>query len=48
MPRTARIYIEKGVFHVLTRDNNKQRVFHDVDDFKKYKEILKNLKSEQP
>ena len=26
MPRTARIYLEEGVFHVLARGNNKQKV----------------------
>ena len=25
MPRVARIYTEEGIFHILTRGNNKQR-----------------------
>jgi len=41
MPRVARIYTEEGVFHVLTRGNNRQVVFHDEEDFKVYKEKLK-------
>lgn len=48
MPRVARIYTEEGIFHILTRGNNKQRVFKDEHDFQAYKEMLKNLKGEQP
>lgn len=48
MPRGARIYTEEGVFHILTRGNNKQWVFKDEADFKAYKKILKQLKEEQP
>lgn len=48
MPRVARIYTEEGIFHILTRGNNKQLVFHEEEDFQKYKEILKKLKTDQP
>ncbi len=48
MPRRARIYTEEGVFHILTRGNNKQLVFRDEMDFLSYKKILKQLKEEQP
>ena len=48
MPRTARIYTEEGVFHILTKGNNKQSIFKDNQDFQAYKEILKRLKAEQP
>ncbi len=48
MPRGARIYTEEGVFHILTRGNNKQRVCQDVRDFQTYKNILKQLKTKQP
>lgn len=48
MPRVARIYTEEGVFHILTRGNNKQWVFKDKSDFLAYKKILKELKAEQP
>lgn len=46
MPRVARIYTEEGIFHILTRGNNKQWVFHEEADFQEYKEILKQLKGE--
>lgn len=48
MPRTGRIYTEEGVFHIMTRGNNKQPVFHDERDFILYKETLSRLKDEQP
>ncbi len=48
MPRTSRIYIEEGVFHVMARGNNKQPVFHDERDFIMYNETLSRLKNEQP
>ena len=48
MPRAARIYTEEGVFHILTRGNNKQRVFKDKEDFQAYRKILKEIKAKQP
>jgi len=32
MPRAARIYTEEGVFHILTRGNNKQRVYKNREE----------------
>ena len=40
MPRTARVAPKEHVYHVLTRGNNRQDVFEDEDDFKKYLELL--------
>ncbi len=48
MPRVKRIYTEEGAFHILTRGNNKQKVFKDESDYHIYKDILKELKIEQP
>jgi len=48
MPRVARIYTEEGIFHILTRGNNKQWVFKNEADFKIYRKTLKSLKKEQP
>ena len=48
MPGGARIYTEEGVYHILSRGNNKQWVFQDEADFRAYKKILKQLKAEQP
>lgn len=48
MPRQARIYTEEGVFHILSRGNNRQIVFRDNKDFGVYKGILSELKKDQP
>ena len=48
MPRVSRIYIEEGIFHILTRGNNRQYVFKEKADFAVYRKIIKTLKSEQP
>lgn len=44
MPRTARTAPKEYVYHVLTRGNNRQDVFKDEHDYKKYLEILKKYK----
>ena len=48
MPRAPRILPETGVFHVFTRGNNKQDVFHDDEDFRTYIGLLKEYKSRSP
>ena len=48
MPRVARIYTEEGVFHILTRGNNRQKVFKEESDYRIYKDMLTELKGEQP
>jgi putative transposase len=48
MPRIARVYTEEGIFHILTRGNNKQWIFREQKDFQEYENILKQLKQEQP
>ena len=45
MPRTARIAPKEHVYHILTRGNNRQDIFKDERDFKKYIEILKRYKA---
>ena len=45
MPRTARIAPQEYVYHVLTRGNNKQDIFVDEEDFKKYIDILWKYKA---
>ena len=40
MPRTARIAPKKFIYHVLTRGNNRQDIFKDEEDYRKYIEIL--------
>jgi putative transposase len=44
MPRTARIAPDEHVYHILTRGNNRQNVFKDEEDWRKYLEILQRYK----
>jgi len=44
MPRTARVAPKEHVYHVLTRGNNRQNVFEDGDDFRRYLEQLVSYK----
>ena len=44
MPRTARIAPKEHVYHVLTRGNNRQDVFEDEEDFRKYIDLLLRYK----
>lgn len=44
MPRTARVAPKEYLYHILTRGNNRQDVFKDEKDYKKYLEILKKYK----
>jgi len=44
MARRPRIEFEGAFYHVITRGNQRQKVFKDKDDFLKYLEILFNYK----
>jgi putative transposase len=44
MPRTARVAPKEHIYHVLTRGNNRQDVFEDEEDFKKYLALLFHYK----
>jgi putative transposase len=44
MPRTARIAPKGYVYHILTRGNNREDVFKDEMDYKKYIEILQRYR----
>jgi putative transposase len=45
MPRAARIAPKNYVYHVMTRGNNRQRVFDDDQDFLRYLEILQQYRA---
>jgi putative transposase len=44
MPRTARIAPKEYIYHILTRGNNRQDVFKEENDYKRYIEMLKKYK----
>lgn len=44
MPRAARVAPKEHVYHILTRGNNRQDIFKDEKDYKKYLELLQKYK----
>lgn len=46
MPRTARILLDNAAYHIMTRGNQKQRVFIENIDFQEYLNRLKYYKRE--
>ena len=40
MPRTARVIVDGGIYHVLTRGNNGQVIFREPDDYQRYLQLL--------
>jgi putative transposase len=48
MARKTRIEVEGGLYHVMTRGNNQQRIFHDDDDHFKLLSSLKVQKERVP
>lgn len=47
MPRTAREVIDGGIYHVLTRGNNGQPVFHHDADYERYLQLLARYAHDQ-
>jgi len=46
MPRIARSFISNAVSHIITRGNQRQKVFKDESDFRKYLQILWKYKND--
>src|SRR5690554_1287672 len=44
MPRRARQKSSTGVYHVMLRGINKQIIFHDQEDYKKYIQTIRDYK----
>ena len=44
MPRASRRKSETNVYHVILRGNNKQKIFLDEKDYKKFLKEIKNTK----
>lgn len=40
MPRPPRLLQDQGWYHLLTRGNNRQVIFHDHEDFQRYGRLL--------
>jgi len=44
MARTGRLLLENVCYHVITRGNQRQKIFNKEDDFLKYLDILRKYK----
>ncbi len=40
MPRSARVLVDGGIYHVMSRGNNRQPVFHAEADYERYLQLL--------
>ena len=45
MPRQARKKSERGIYHIMLREINKQTIFEDDEDNFKFLEVLKDWKA---
>jgi putative transposase len=45
MPRRPRAEVEGGLYHLIARGNNRQVIFHDTEDFKKFLSLLSTQKA---
>ncbi|MDO8733589.1 MAG: transposase [Elusimicrobiota bacterium] len=45
MPRRKRFTVDNGVYHILSRGNNRQQVFKKDEDFKQFINIVKHYKT---
>jgi len=48
MPRKPRIEVSGGLYHVITRGNNRRKIFRSHDDYLRFTGILARQKSELP
>src|SRR5437899_249474 len=48
MARKARVEVEGGLYHVITRGNNRQTIFKCNDDFEKFLSLLEIQKHKLP
>ncbi|MBU1092374.1 transposase [Patescibacteria group bacterium] len=46
MPRLPRLFLSQSYYHIVTRGNNRHRVFETDEDYKYYLELIKKYKAE--
>ena len=44
MGRKGRILVDGGVYHITARGHNRYRLFHDFNDYKAYKDFIREYK----
>jgi len=48
MSRKLRVELAGGLYHVITRGNNRQTIFHEADDYQKFLTLLEKQKRRLP
>jgi REP element-mobilizing transposase RayT len=48
MPRKARAEVDGGLYHVITRGNNRRQIFNSAGDFEKFLSLLAVQKIKLP
>jgi REP element-mobilizing transposase RayT len=48
MARKPRLEVEGGLYHIMTRGNNRQRIFSDDDDYQKMLKLVADQKTKLP
>ncbi len=48
MARRARVEVEGGLYHVITRGNDRQDIFHSEEDHLKFLSLLAKQKERAP
>ena len=48
MPRKARAEVEGGLYHLITRGNNRRPIFNSPDDYEKFLSLLAGQKIKVP
>lgn len=48
MARKPRVDVERGLYHVITRGNNRRRIFEAPDDYQKFLSLLEIPKNRLP
>lgn len=46
MPRRPRQLTDSGIYHIITRGNNKQNLFFEVEDYRIYLHLIHSMKSD--
>src|SRR5215475_4228346 len=48
MGRKPRLEVEGGLYHVMSRGNNRQRIFDDENDYEKMLRLIQDTKTKLP
>lgn len=45
MPRRPRLLTESGIYHIITRGNNRQALFRKKEDYNRYLDLFRKMKT---